>query len=133
MFVLIKYTSSIEVVPFAMTIDAYGHTGTIEPVETNKYLTTDTRVSEMLSPGKILAISCATCSNGNDYGRIYFYNIDNLDKIYTHEGNRNNKFVGQVIEYREETHGAEQFWFTSVKSDTIWINTITFFKGKYKE
>ena len=41
--------------------------------------------------------------------------------------------MGEVIEYREETDGAEQFWFTSEKGNTIWINRITFFKGKYKE
>ena len=96
MLAMVKYTATIQVIPFTMNIDAYGHTATFEPEQSQAFLTTKTEVSEMLSPGNILVISCATCRNS--YGQIYFYDIENLSQpIYTHDGDRNNLYMGEVI------------------------------------
>ena len=82
----------------------------------------------MLSPGKLLVIGCPTCNLG--LGEIYFYDTDSLSLIHTLEGDRSHTRVGERIVYRENTYGAEQFWYSSEEKE-ISLNSIVFFKGRY--
>ena len=86
MVVLIKYSGSIIVSPLSIDINPTTFRVSFILGNSNNYLSANTETSTMLAPGKLLAIGCATCNNGE--GQIFFYDTYNMNKTLTLKGDR---------------------------------------------